>query len=1096
MRIVILFFMIINHLNILHGQYYHIKNNKQYNPINGYVRAVYNCDTFIEGGDAKEKVENYLLQNSSIFGYESGMGDLKFIKQNESHGIKHFLFKQYYNDIEVINSNIVISVNQNNKICMIISDYHPKIKISENPLLAISFVEKNAINAFDEYKNVNEIKVSDKKIYVDENNLAHWVYEVEIGLNNLPLGMVLVDGINGNIIEKNFYGLKYTGSGTVFEPDPGSYLRDSTLTYLSDVSSAYQNGKALTNLNSPNYLRGAYAYSNESLQPPSTEITSSDGNFNFTNDQAGFNSTNIYYFITYYRNWLNTLSISPLWHEDEQSMIFDGNVNIPQFSNNAIYYPQSQYEYILFASIPNTIRPSQDLSVIIHEYGHALHDALISGGFNYLTSGSDSERISEGIGDYLAISFRRTLQSNPFRPNRRSNYFRDDSRFGIKPVSQANYNLWGQGDSYFNGAIWASTIMDLEYNDGTNPSSGTNLGRNITTKLLLKSLSYIPVTANAIDYVNAIMQADRDLYNGSHLFTIEQVFRNRGFFEDYEVSGTISSNTTWTDYRLVTGNVTVASGVTLTILPNTFIYFDSGKYLSVNGNINATSSMFTSSSSSTYWGGVVFNSGSQGNLDGCTINRVQTYGGGAIVISNASPTIQNCTIENNVGATSGIQILSNGSPYIYNNIIRNNTYHGILIEHANGYLRYNMITSSTNNMASVYCNNFANPLFGGVGGGLSEGKNTLQNGYYGLYANYYSMPSAGASDIAYNNRFINNSYANAYASNNSSIHARYDWWGQTPPDQNKIIAVSGSNIYWDQYLQNDPGPSRSIHFIPQNYNKSLPYYSVQSINVPPLLEARELRFNKQYEQAISIYKTIIADRSNLENVKIALVEIGNTYKECNDSTLIDYLNDIGITKDYNLSLRPLVLSVLENIYSYSGNINKAIDFNNVIIRDYPETDHAYYAHLNLSFLYYNKEEYDKAQSVINEFNSKYSLADHYQPIEWLLGIKTDNKNRLLGDFSLNQKVNKKTVEKVILFENYPNPFNPSTKISFTLTSKENVKLKVFDILGREVALLIDKELETGKHEIEFDASELPSGVYFYNLTTPTNSFTKKMLLIK
>ena len=81
-------------------------------------------------------------------------------------------------------------------------------------------------------------------------------------------------------------------------------------------------------------------------------------------------------------------------------------------------------------------------------------------------------------------------------------------------------------------------------------------------------------------------------------------------------------------------------------------------------------------------------------------------------------------------------------------------------------------------------------------------------------------------------------------------------------------------------------------------------------------------------------------------------------------------------------------------------------------------------------------------------------------------------------------------------ENYPNPFNPTTKISFSVPQKSQIRLKVFDVLGREVANLADGVYEAGKYEVSFDASKLPSGVYFYNLTTGTNSITKKMLLMK
>jgi ligand-binding sensor domain-containing protein len=83
-----------------------------------------------------------------------------------------------------------------------------------------------------------------------------------------------------------------------------------------------------------------------------------------------------------------------------------------------------------------------------------------------------------------------------------------------------------------------------------------------------------------------------------------------------------------------------------------------------------------------------------------------------------------------------------------------------------------------------------------------------------------------------------------------------------------------------------------------------------------------------------------------------------------------------------------------------------------------------------------------------------------------------------------------------LYQNYPNPFNPSTTIEFDIPERTNVKLVVYDILGREVETLVDKELEPGKYKINFTATNLPSGVYFYTLKTSKSIQTKKMLLIK
>ena len=87
-------------------------------------------------------------------------------------------------------------------------------------------------------------------------------------------------------------------------------------------------------------------------------------------------------------------------------------------------------------------------------------------------------------------------------------------------------------------------------------------------------------------------------------------------------------------------------------------------------------------------------------------------------------------------------------------------------------------------------------------------------------------------------------------------------------------------------------------------------------------------------------------------------------------------------------------------------------------------------------------------------------------------------------------------ENYSLSQNYPNPFNPNTGINFTLARSTFVELKVFNVLGNEVATLVNNIVSAGKHQVTFDASTLPSGVYLYTIKSGDFTETKKMILMK
>jgi hypothetical protein len=131
-----------------------------------------------------------------------------------------------------------------------------------------------------------------------------------------------------------------------------------------------------------------------------------------------------------------------------------------------------------------------------------------------------------------------------------------------------------------------------------------------------------------------------------------------------------------------------------------------------------------------------------------------------------------------------------------------------------------------------------------------------------------------------------------------------------------------------------------------------------------------------------------------------------------------------------------------------------------------------------------------------EFGLLYT-EDFYGPMSYLAGCII--KGKLYGDTSTTSEEYEPITllpETIGLLQNYPNPFNPTTKIRFRIADLGFVYLKVYDVLGNEIAPLINKEMSAGEYEVEFNAATLPGGVYFYSLQTDNNIITKKMVLLR
>jgi hypothetical protein len=131
---------------------------------------------------------------------------------------------------------------------------------------------------------------------------------------------------------------------------------------------------------------------------------------------------------------------------------------------------------------------------------------------------------------------------------------------------------------------------------------------------------------------------------------------------------------------------------------------------------------------------------------------------------------------------------------------------------------------------------------------------------------------------------------------------------------------------------------------------------------------------------------------------------------------------------------------------------------------------------------------------------------------WSVALSADGNTAIVGGYEDNnfagaawvfarnevgvEEQSVKIPQQFNLGQNHPNPFNPSTTIRYELPKSSEVRLSVYDILGREVSVLVNERRDAGVHEVKFDGSNLASGVYFYRLQTGDYVASKRMLVLK
>lgn len=710
------------------------------------------------------------------------------------------------------------------------------------------------------------------------------------------------------------------------------------------------------------------------------------------------------------------------------------------------------------------------------------------------------------------------------------------------PSQLSNVTVSDGGSSItVNAGISDSKICVSSINNGASyynvqEVSGTSFTFTTSVRPLIVTVTkhnYIPymaitggtISSNATFFNNAKVLSNLTINSGVSLAVQPGVKLNFLNGSSLIVNGTLQSNGTSVDkieFDFTAQNSTTQNGIKFNAGSNGNInnaIIKNGYYgVSVTGNpsgtTNITNSAISNSSYALYVtsntssnvnitgcdigtssGGIYFNSG-VANVDGCSIHNITNYGGGAVVFNNSGGTIKNCSIQNNSGITNGISILNNSSPIVFQNTIANNTLNGIYVDHASPSLQSNAISTTGYDHAAVSNNNYSYTLFGKTSYPY-DGYNTISGSYYGIYVSNHSTIQAGYTDIARDNRILNNSNRNTYVIGTSTLYAKNDWWG-IPVNTAKFYTETGSYFYYLPYLTEDPLGSQSIVSsrdltAEENVTSSTTNYSPEE---ELLLKAKELQQKHQTSEAIRIYRELIKTYEDKSISEIALVELCNIYRQTKDKNEKDYLENFKLPKNNKNRLYPIALELLSHINKEEGNNSEALADCETMIKAFPSTEYEKNALMDKFFLYYDNKDFTSAKTVVEKLTNSFSESPEIAAAINLLGLEELGKEYFPPQVNPEDNMKKDTLSANYEINNYPNPFNPITTITYQLPKSGNVTLKIFDILGNEVKTLINEQKEMGKYSVQFDASSFASGMYIYQLRVNDYTSTKKMLLLK
>lgn len=496
-------------------------------PINSTIsreKEIYQKFNFTLNASDEKAITEFIYQNFPIL--NESQSEIKLYSKIESPYGFHVLYHQYFQEHLVFNAGIKLNLDKNFKVINTLSylkKFEPKV-YGDFSYDIETFIHQQKLRL----QGNEEFDIISKKIFFELQGKLRAAYCVQTQMDNEYSSQEwIIDGESGAILYHQILASFRTqqdtsGKGLVFNPDP---LTKAGVTYGSpyvdsndaDVYVLNQQRdtvilKEITFSNGAFRLEGPYVKITEFESPVIQPVTSNDGNFYFGRAASGFEDVNAYYHIDSMQRYVQSLGFYNLANFP---ILVDAHAN---FGLDNSYYSSSPSPRLAFGE--GGVDDAEDADVIVHEYGHALSASGSPG----TVTGTQRQGQDEGIGDYLAASYSRSI--NPFNWFNIFNWDGHNTFWdGRKCNITTKYpNITGNFYNY--GELWCTVLMQ----------AWGVIGKEASDKVFFQHLYMNAANQTLKDAAELILDADTLIYNGANSLAYLDAFCEKLLITDSRCS--------------------------------------------------------------------------------------------------------------------------------------------------------------------------------------------------------------------------------------------------------------------------------------------------------------------------------------------------------------------------------------------------------------------------------------------------------------------------------------------------------------------------------------------------------------------------------